>query len=150
MTAYDCAIKHIQRGLYSLVPARALRLLSWHELAFSVAGRPEIDTNQLRKHTVYEGYRATDETIVMFWRVFESISNAERSLFIRFAWGRSRLPVKWGSTRFKLARRPAGDEQLPIAHTCFFSVELPPYSNESRMRTAILAAIYFSGGILSA
>jgi hypothetical protein len=150
MTAYDCAIKHIQRGLYSLVPARALRLLSWHELAFSVAGRPEIDTSQLRKHTVYEGYRATDETIVMFWRVFESISNAERSLFIRFAWGRSRLPVKWGSTRFKLARRPSGDEQLPIAHTCFFSVELPPYSNESRMRTAILAAIYFSGGILSA
>ena len=149
MTAYDSAVKHIQRGLYSLVPARALRLLSWNELAFSVAGRPEIDTNQLRRHTVYEGYRATDSTIAMFWRVFESISNAERSLFIRFAWGRSRLPVKWGSTRFKLARRPAGDEQLPVAHTCFFSVELPPYSNESRMRTALLAAIYFSGGILS-
>lgn len=150
LTAYDSAVKHIQSGLYSLVPARALRFLSWHELAFSVAGRPDIDINQLRKHTIYEGYRANDSTITMFWRVFDSISNAERSLFIRFAWGRSRLPVKWGSTRFKLAKRPAGDEQLPVAHTCFFSVELPPYSNESRMRTAILAAIYFSGGILSA
>lgn len=38
------------------------------------------------------------------------------------------------------SRNPA-DAYLPVAHTCFFSLELPPYSNrqvlESRLRYAI-------------
>ena len=152
LTACDAALRHIRRGLYALVPARALRLLSWRELALSVAGQPEINVRQLREHTLYEGYRPSDTTIAMFWRVFEGFSNAERALFVRFAYGRSRLPQgrKWGSVRLKISRRPPDDNALPSSHTCFFAVDLPPYSTEARMRTALLAAIYYSGGVLSA
>lgn len=151
LTAYDPLISHIRRGLYSIVPARALRMLTWQEVMVAAAGKPEIDLRLLKAHTDYEGYRSTDPAISMFWKVLEEFSNEERSLFVRFAWGRSRLPVskRW-PRRFKISRRPAGDEQLPMSHTCFFSIELPPYTTIERMRAALLAAIHFSSGILNA
>lgn len=38
-----------------------------------------------------------------------------------------------------------------VSHTCFFSIELPPYSTEERMRQGLLTAIHFGmGGILIA
>ena len=148
---YDPLVRYIRRGLYSVVPARAVRLLTWQELEVAVAGRPEIDVKALRQHTDYEGYRRDDPVITLFWRVFESFSNEDRSLFIRFVWGRSRLPVgkRWPK-RMKIQRRPCSEEQLPLAHTCFFSVELPPYQTEARMREALLAAIHYGAGILNA
>ena len=42
-----------------------------------------------------------------------------------------------------------GQGKLPVAHTCFFSIELPEYSTEEEMRTGLLTAInYGVGGIL--
>lgn len=56
----------------------------------------------------------------------------------RFAWGRSRLPLsaEQFSQSFKIqafARAPA-DAYLPVAHTCFFSLELPRYSSREVCR----------------
>ena len=40
---------------------------------------------------------------------------------------------------------------VQVSHTCFFSVELPPYTTEERMRKGLLTAIHFGmGGILNA
>lgn len=40
---------------------------------------------------------------------------------------------------------------MQVSHTCFFSVELPPYSSEDLMRKGLLTAIHFGmGGILNA
>lgn len=52
----------------------------------------------------------------------------------RFAWGRSRLPLSAEQFHqpFKIqafTRAPA-DAYLPVAHTCFFSLELPRYSSQ--------------------
>ena len=44
---------------------------------------------------------------------------------------------------FRLTRRAAGDESLPISHSCFFDVELPPYSCEEVMRKRLLATVYY-------
>jgi len=39
---------------------------------------------------------------------------------------------------------------LPISHTCFFSVEMPPYVTEEQMRWGLTTAITFGmSGILS-
>ena len=35
-----------------------------------------------------------DVTIQLFWKVLASLSQEEQSGFVRFAWGRSRLPPK--------------------------------------------------------
>ncbi len=57
--------------------------------------------------------------LVLSLQVFESFSDEERSMYVRFAWGRSRLPhgaARWTS-QHKLSNRGLGDNQLPIAHT---------------------------------
>ncbi len=76
----------------------------------------------------------------------EEFTNEERSAFIRFTWGRSRLPLNAAgfSQRFKLQsfdKRPP-DNYLPVAHTCFFSLELPRYSSIDIMRDKLRYAIF--------
>jgi len=65
-------------------------------------------------------------------------------MFLRFVWGRSRLPVSesdW-TQQFTIHALKAGDDKLPIAHTCFFSLELPQYSNYDTLRKKIQFAIF--------
>ena len=78
-------------------------------------------------------------------------SHRERALFIRFAWGRNRLPKgRWGQ-HFTITRLegPDGENSLPISHTCFFQLELPAYSTVERMREKLGICISFGlGGML--
>ena len=77
--------------------------------------------------------RPTDPVIVHFWRAMENLTQEERSQFIRFVWGRSRLPLKGRPSpqTFKIQRMGGvSDETLPVTHTCFYSIELPEYSTE--------------------
>ena len=106
---------------------------------------PEIDIELLKRHTVYEGYSPGDKTIKLFWKVMESFTDDERSRYVRFAWGRSRLPSATGlwTSKHKLTRRSGPEKQLPIAHTCFFSVEMPVYTTEEGMRWGLTTAITF-------
>jgi E3 ubiquitin-protein ligase HECTD3 len=150
LTQYDAALALIRDGLFAVVPARAVRLLTWQELEVAVSGTPTIDVDVMRAHTDLEGFRATDATIVFFWRVIEGFSDEERSLFLRFIYGRSRMPQKKWPRRLKLVRRPGAEDQLPLSHTCFASVELSAMTSEDKMRWALLTAIHWGGGILNA
>ena len=39
--------------------------------------------------------------------------------------------------------------RLPVAHTCFFAIELPEYASEEEMRHGIMTCIHYGvGGIL--
>ena len=57
----------------------------------------------------------------MFWEVFEELTQAERAKYLRFAWGRSRLPHSGESIsdRHKLNRQSGSkpDSRLPVGHT---------------------------------
>lgn len=101
----------------------------------------------LKQHTVYVGWNESHPVVERFWRVLNSISNKDRSLFLRFAWGRSQLPKTADWPRpFKLCHKEAGDEMLPLAHTCFFQLELPQYSSDAIMKERLLVAIHFGAG----
>lgn len=87
-----------------------------------------------------------------FWEVMEEFTNQERSLFLRFVWGRTRLPrniadfrgrdfVLQGESKKSPRRQivqlffvsvldkynPA-DHFLPESYTCFFLLKMPRYS----------------------
>lgn len=111
-----------------------------------VCGSPEIDIKLLQSITEYSGCSSTDEHVVLFWRALEDFNNEERSALIRFTWGRSRLPLNAASftQRFKLQnfdKRPP-DQYFPVAHTCFFSLELPRYSSLEIMKEKLRYAIF--------
>lgn len=74
----------------------------------------------------------------------KTFSAEERQLFLRFVWGRSRLPLRSEDfdQKFIIMTSPDNnDVTLPISHTCFFQLELPKYSSEEVMRKKLLYAV---------
>ncbi|GAB9466542.1 Hect e3 ubiquitin ligase [Globisporangium polare] len=147
---FDLQVAALYRGISTVVPAKLLSCFTGPELELMVCGSPEIDVDLLERCTEYSSCNASDTHIVWFWQVLRKFSHDERSAFLRFVWGRSRLPAneKEFPQRFKLqsfSKAQAGrssDGYLPISHTCFFSVEMPIYSSEQVLHEKLLYAIY--------
>lgn len=75
-------------------------------------------------------------------QVLQGFSQRDRGAFLRFVWGRSRLPRPSDfSETFKIHVLPAGDLRLPKADTCFFTLHLPAYSSRDVLRQRLLYAI---------
>lgn len=151
---FDTQIAAIRRGLGTMVPLRALSLFTWSEAEALVAGEADVDVEVLKRHTRYEGtYTAGHAVVKRFWRVLGSMTPDDRQKYLRFVWGRSRLPAEgahWTSTH-TLQRLAGGDAVLPLAHTCFNTIDLPEYTSDDRMRWGLLTAIHYSlGGVLAA
>jgi len=54
----------------------------------------------------------------MFWRVFESLTDEERTMYLKFVWGRSRLPLDVSqSHKHKIRFCRAQIDSLPSSHT---------------------------------
>lgn len=58
-----------------------------------VCGSADIDVATLKAIAVYKGFDPHEPLVKWFWEVLEEeFSAADRSLFLRFVWGRARLP----------------------------------------------------------
>lgn len=135
------------RGISAVIPRRLLPLFTWRQLELLCCGAADVSVDVLRARTRYGvGVSAAQRHVRHFWSTLRAFSPEQRSLFLRFVWGRSRLPssaAEWGETRFtihtKQTARP--DACFPVAHTCFFSLELPAYSSAAVCRERLLYAI---------
>jgi hypothetical protein len=145
---YDLQIQSIVKGMGQVIPMRALLLFSAKQLEELVCGNPKIDMEIWKQNTESSGLSAN--TVKLFWKVMESLTAQEQTGFVRFAWGRSRLPSKSEEFQTKMRLTSGGRAALPVSHTCFFSVELPEYKTEEEMRHGLLTAIHYGvGGILN-
>ena len=125
-----------------LLPARRLSLLA--------CGTPDVDVARLRATTDYNGgTRAADAHVGWLWAVLaEDFDAGERVAFLRFVSGRSRLPAGDAELRRQhnhlqiqpLEKTPA-DAWLPVAHTCFFQLDLPRYSGRGVLAQKLRYAI---------
>lgn len=147
LNEFNDAVAAMGRGMEAVIPGRALWLFSSSQLEELVCGSPAFDMELWRKQTETSG--VSSSTVALFWTVMNTLSQKELSGFVRFAWGRSRLPAKKDfTTRMRLTS--GGTATLPVSHTCFFSVELPEYRTEEAMRHGLLTAIHYgAGGILN-
>lgn len=142
---FDQQAEAIRRGIATILPMKLLSLFTWDQLEMMVCGRSTIDISLLRSIAEYSSCSANDTHIRNFWQVLEEFSEEERAAFLKFTWGRSRLPLNAAafSQRFKLqsfGKSPA-DNYLPVSHTCFFSLELPRYSSIDVMREKLRYAV---------
>jgi len=104
-----------------------------------VSGEPVIDIDNLKRNSKYDNNKYFSEehpSVQMFWRALRELTPEQKSNFIRFAWGRSRLPRgKWPlqqngtPVRFTIVPRRNVTTGIPLAHTCFFLIELPEYKD---------------------
>jgi hypothetical protein len=61
------------------VPLRLMPLFTWQEAEVLVCGSPEINLDDLKHHTAYQGYSGEqDVTIKHFWTVMEEWGHKER------------------------------------------------------------------------
>lgn len=71
-------------------------------------------------------------------------------MYLKFVWGRSRLPIDMKGMRQQhtvTLARSMGKTALPEAHTCFFEVDLPEYADDKTMKEKILIAVTMCGEI---
>eukprot|EP00163_Fabomonas_tropica_P003354 TRINITY_DN12848_c0_g2_i1.p1 TRINITY_DN12848_c0_g2~~TRINITY_DN12848_c0_g2_i1.p1 ORF type:complete len:3091 (+),score=552.10 TRINITY_DN12848_c0_g2_i1:91-9273(+) len=150
----DLQIQALQRGLCSVLPQRVLPLFTWPQLELAVCGKADFDVDFLRLHTTYHGVSPDEPHIALFWKVLETFTSEDRQNFLRFVWGRSRLPTAVDDLEemtdgglqihdhaLSMSATTSADHYLPISHTCFFSLELPRYSSAEVMRSKLLYAI---------
>jgi len=132
-------------GISSVLPVEIFSILSGEELRDLFCGNPDIDVDMLRRVVEYEGYEESDEVIQYFWEILRELTNEERKRFLQFVWARNRLPLKETDfdAPFKIQKDNGsdGDQALPSASTCFFSLSLPEYKSKEHLKEKLLFAI---------
>jgi E3 ubiquitin-protein ligase HUWE1 len=96
------------------------------ELELLISGTPDIDVDEWRAATEYNGYTSSDPVIVWWWRALKSFNRDERAKVLSFATGTSRVPLNGfgdlqgvqGTQRFSIHRAYGDPNRLPQAHTC--------------------------------
>ena len=111
----------VRRGLLTQIPPVMVSLIKWKDLETMVCGNPNVDVDLLKSCTEYSGYSESDRNIQWFWEVMREFSQNDRKAYLRFTWGRNRLPLtKEGFKQKMKISRSGSDNALPMAHTCFF------------------------------
>jgi len=74
--------------------------LSWDDVELRACGPKEIDIEQLKKVSEYN-VDSNHKSIKMFWDMFEKFSQEERRKYLKFVWGRSKMPVDCSNLDYK-------------------------------------------------
>ncbi|KAF5273445.1 hypothetical protein FQA39_LY07462 [Lamprigera yunnana] len=150
---FDEQVKAVRDGLSRVVPVPLLSLFNAYELETMVCGSPDIPLSLLKSVATYKGIDGNAPLIQWFWEVMEEFSNQERSLFLRFVWGRTRLPRTIADFRGRdfviqvLDKYSPPDHFLPESYTCFFLLKMPRYSCKIVLQEKLKYAIHFCKSI---
>nr|XP_022328228.1 E3 ubiquitin-protein ligase HERC2-like isoform X2 [Crassostrea virginica] len=150
---FDDQVKWVREGMSKVIPVPLLSLFTGLELETMACGSPDIPLYLLKSVATYKGVDATAPLVNWFWEVMEELSNNERSLFLRFVWGRTRLPRSIADFRGRdfvlqvLDKYNPPDHFLPESYTCFFLLKMPRYSCKPVLREKLKYAIHFCRSI---
>ncbi|KEG06198.1 putative ubiquitin-protein ligase-like [Trypanosoma grayi] len=140
------------KGFYTVIPRKEIRNFTAQELELVICGMPDIDVEDLRVHTVYEGFTATSPQIRWFWEVVASMTKEDRANLLQFSTGASKVPhggfsnlesASGAAQRFTITKWEDSADLLPQAHTCFNKIDLPEYPNCDELRKKLMLAITF-------
>ena len=82
------SLRAMRRGLSTVVPMADFNLTASEFQVLCVCVGDRLEISQTSK---YENYRKSSR-VRWFWKIFREMSQQERSLFIKYVWGRQRLP----------------------------------------------------------
>ena len=144
----------IRKGFEIIFPTAVMGILTPSEVEYRICGPSTIDVEVLKKITSYSSCSAENEFIERFWRVLEGFTELEKRMYLKFVWGRSRLPpedhlndCRHTVMLFEQSRFTDHNQHFPEAHTCFFQIDLPRYTTDQACRDKILYAIESCGDI---
>ena len=102
-------------GFNTVLPTSQLQKFTPGELEAIIAGASKIDISDMKAHTMLSNFKP--EFQKWFWEVLEEFSQPQRSAFVYFVTGSSKVPYggfKETPISFYLLR---DRKKLPIAHT---------------------------------
>ncbi|KAF7315636.1 hypothetical protein MIND_00079100 [Mycena indigotica] len=150
-------IEGLSSGFYEIIPKELITIFNEQELELLISGTPDIDVDEWRSATEYNGYTSSDPNIVWWWRALKSFNRDERAKVLSFATGTSKVPLGGftelqgvqGVQRFSIHRAYGESDRLPQAHTCIYigfnQIDLPQYSSYEMLRQQLLLAIIEGG-----
>ncbi|KAG6810921.1 hypothetical protein H0H92_009816 [Tricholoma furcatifolium] len=146
-------IESLLSGFYEIIPKDLITIFTEKELELLISGTPDIDVDEWRAATEYNGYTSSDPNIVWWWRALKSFNRDERAKVLSFATGTSRVPLGGfvdlqgvqGVQRFSIHKAYGESDRLPQAHTCFNQIDLPQYTSYEMLRQQLLLAINEGG-----
>ncbi|KAK1218494.1 E3 ubiquitin-protein ligase tom1 [Marasmius sp. AFHP31] len=146
-------IENLLSGFYEVIPKDLITIFNEQELELLISGTPDIDVDEWRAATEYNGYTGSDPNIVWWWRALKSFNREERAKVLSFATGTSRVPLGGfvelqgvqGNQKFSIHKAYGESDRLPQAHTCFNQIDLPQYSSYEMLRQQLLLAINEGG-----
>ena len=150
----DQAKKQVQeflQGLYDVVPRNLLRIFDPKEVELMISGLPEININDLEKHTEYAGYSKDSVIIRWFWKTLRSYDTNLKAGFLQFVTGTSKVPLEGfeflkgmgGNVQRFQIHKSFTPQNLPTSHTCMNQLDLPEYSSEEELKEKLTKAIEF-------
>lgn len=139
----EIALNEMMSGFSSVVPPHLVRVFNPEELSELVNGESLVDTAALRRTCAYSGGINDDSVLATwFWLLVESMNPDERSLLLLFVTGSSKMPLDGFDPPFNIELNNHADARtLPVAHTCFNQLVLPPYDDFDVMSRKVFQAI---------
>lgn len=144
------------RGLRAIIRPSWLSMFNQSELQRLVGGDSSaIDIDDLRRNTVYSGlYELGDDkeehpTIKLFWKVMQSLGDAQRRDVLKYVSSTPRAPLLGFSQlkpKFSIRDGGSDEERLPSTSTCVNLLKLPLYTSESTLREKLLYAVTSGAG----
>ncbi|XP_054892414.1 probable E3 ubiquitin-protein ligase HERC3 isoform X2 [Poeciliopsis prolifica] len=143
-TSVEVAFYEFKRGFFQVCDRDLVKLFTPKELQETLVGKDFHDWEKLKQNTVYEGeYDADHPIIQMFWEVFDELKESQKNTFLWFVTGFERVPIL-GLDKIKMkikVKTTQDDQYYPATHTCFSTLELPPYSTKDVMRAKLTEAL---------
>ena len=135
------------KGFYIPAKLDSLAAFEPEELDILMSGQTVYNWNEFKSSTIYTcGYKSESQTIRMFWKIFDELTEKEKIKFLKFLTGSSLVPVT-GLKEVQLEIQKSTDtEKLPVAHTCTNILQLPDYCDEDKLRKNIKICIEYNEG----
>ncbi|XP_072041888.1 LOW QUALITY PROTEIN: probable E3 ubiquitin-protein ligase HECTD2 [Amphiura filiformis] len=129
-------------GFHSVCASNALIMLRPEEVEMLVCGNPNLDFEALERVTTYDGYNKKDPTVRYFWETAKAYPKNLQKKLLLFATGSDRIPIGgMGEMSFKIIRVETSSSMLPMSHTCFNHLILPPYKQRKQLKQKLTIAI---------
>lgn len=131
-------------GFWSVIPLRHLHDvgITHREIALLIAGFDDIDPDAWEQNADCSGAEA--HICQWFWQVVHELSAEQRGSLLHFTTSSSRLPpggFRQMQPRFKLNTTATDTTHLPVASTCFNTLNLPVYGSKDVLRERVLSAL---------
>jgi len=132
-------------GFYSLIPKHLIAIFEVEELKKLIAGNPIIDIENLRNYTNCEKFPEGSQTIPMFWKIAQELSEEDKQNLLRFVTGIPIAPLGGFaalSPKFTIKFNSHKDDtHLPTASVCYHTLKLGNYDNLEKFKQQLHTAI---------